>query len=131
MTDKNVSDSLLEKFDNLVAAGDTMPIAELKKRYEGSPWIESRHYLVYHDLLDLPVTVDMLVGPEWDSVRKVVAGLRELHGDGLMFTFGGYSKPRLTARVWKSDEDLRKAWKEFAESEYKSANLTAVKGEVA
>lgn len=104
-------------------AGDTLPVEVLKKRYEASEFAKARPYLLFHDVLDLPVTVDLLVGDGWDPVRKVIAGLRELYGDTLMFTLDGY-KPRLTAREWRSEKDLRQAWREFAEYEAKSGGAS-------
>lgn len=130
---ESVSDSLLESFDNILAAGETLPIEQLKKRYEGSEHFKSSYHqaAIFREVMDLPVTVDMLVGDEWEAVRSIITSLRKLHGDGLMFRFEGYSKHSLIAYVWRDEEALRKAWPAFAEAEYKTANLDMAKDEVA
>lgn len=121
-----VSDSLLESFDNLVAAGDTLPIEALKKRYEASQYFAGsyRQSFIYQDIAELPITVDMLLGDARDAVPQIVEALRRFYGDDLMFEFEGRGKSvRLYVRVWQPEEKLRKAWREFAEDEYKTKTL--------
>jgi hypothetical protein len=116
---KSVSDSLLESFDNVVAAGDELPIEELRKRYAASTQFRYSQHDLYHEVLDLPLTVEMVTG-QAASVGKLMDTLKELCGDDLVVTLNG---GRLVAKQWRDGEHLRDLWKAFAEAEYKSENL--------
>jgi hypothetical protein len=126
MTEKTVSDSLLDAFDSVLAAGDTLPLEELKKRY-----LDSKHFagsyrqsLIFLDVAELPVTVAMVRGNGSDAVSQVLDGLKALYGEELMYEFSGRGDSvTLAVRVWRPESELRKAWRGFAEEEYKSENL--------
>ncbi|WP_027947180.1 hypothetical protein [Amycolatopsis taiwanensis] len=125
-TSNDVSKDLLADFDNLLADSAAMPIDELKARFQelGESWLIYNDHRVFDRVLSLPVTIDMILGDQSDAVRKIVAGLKEIHGDELEFVLdGSRSKPELVVRKWRDEDALRKAWKEHAEDQYRAKNL--------
>ncbi|WP_432846025.1 hypothetical protein ACQPXB_36135 [Amycolatopsis sp. CA-161197] len=124
-TERKISDDLLQAFDSIVEQGATLPIEELKKRYrESKTFGEYNEHQLYRTLIDLPVTVDMVLGKNSGPVGKILEGLRELHGDDLDFVLNGRSDVTLRVRKWRDEQTLRKLWREFAEDEYKSKTVT-------
>lgn len=121
-TEREISDDLLKAFDSIVEQGATLPIEEIKKRYKASEhFYRYNQHQIYTDVIDLPVTVDMVLGKKSSAVEKILEGLRELHGDELVFTFAGRGEEAaLAVRKWKDEQSLRKLWREFAEDEYKT-----------
>jgi hypothetical protein len=116
------SDDLLATFDRLMDAGKTLPLAELKKRFADSDHFRYLDHKLYKTLIELPVTIDMITGGRSDSVSKIIDGLRELHGDDLMFAFDGRGgDATLQVRMWRDETALRGLWREYAEDEYKGS----------
>jgi hypothetical protein len=123
-TAAEVSEDLLAAFDNIVNAGATLPLDELKSRFKNSDHFRYSEFKLYREVISLPVTVGMITGEKSDAVNKIIEGLQQLHGDELLFTFNGTGdEGTLTVRVWKDEDALRGLWKDFAEDEYKSEML--------
>jgi hypothetical protein len=120
--DKPASDDLLATFDRLADAGKDLPIDELKKRYAASDHFRYRDHELYKTLIELPVTIDMITGSRSNPVSKILDGLRELHGDDLLFSFEGRGdQVMLQVRIWRDETALRGLWRAYAEDEYKSS----------
>jgi hypothetical protein len=118
----NVSDKLLATFDNIEDRGKDLPIEELKKRFAESKYFKIRDYKIYNTVITIPVSIDLVTGQQNSAVNKILEGLRELHGDQLMFVFNGHGENvSLEVRMWRDEEALRATWREYAEDEYKSA----------
>ncbi|MCI2421476.1 hypothetical protein MOQ72_28985 [Saccharopolyspora sp. K220] len=123
-TTETVSNDLLATFDRLVGAGENAPLAELKKRFADAEYFRYRDHQLYKTLIELPVTVAMITGDTSTAVRKILDGLRELHGDDLLFSFEGRGdQVTLQVRIWRDETALRALWREYAEDEYKSTVL--------
>lgn len=123
-TTETVSNDLLDTFDRIANAGLDMPFAELKKQLAASEYFRYRDHQLYRTLIELPVTIDMITGGTSSAVRKILDGLRELHGDDLLFSFEGRGdQVTLQVRIWREEAALRALWREYAENEYKSTVL--------
>lgn len=125
-TERDISDDMLAAFDSVVGQGDTLPLDELKKRYLGSKFLDHNEHQVFRTVIDLPVTVDMVLGKQAGPVSKILDGLYELHGEAelnfvLNSRYGGDTTLRV--RKWRDEEALRRAWREFAEDEYKTKTV--------
>ena len=120
-----VTDELLSEFDRLVGDGATLPLDTLKDRYTASSYFRFRDHEIYDVLLEMPITVHMLTSGTTDPVSRIIAALKEIHGDVLLIDLNSDgSTPKLRVRMWREEKALRTAWKAFAEAEYKS-NLKA------
>ncbi|MFI0469262.1 hypothetical protein ACH347_34750 [Saccharopolyspora sp. 5N102] len=123
-TTETVSNEVLAAFDRIMDAGQNAPLPELKKRFTNSEHFRYRDHQLYRTLIELPVTVDMITGGTSSAVRKILDGLRELHGDDLLFSFEGRGdQVTLQVRIWRDEAALRALWREYAEDEYKSTVL--------
>lgn len=123
-TEREISDDLLAAFDSIVEQGTNLPIEEIRKRYKASDFLTYNAHKVFINVIELPVTLDMVLGRTSGPVEKVLDGLRELYGDDLEFTFGGRGdETQLVVRRWRADQVLRKVWREFAEDEYKTKTV--------
>jgi hypothetical protein len=128
-TERQISDDMLAAFDAIVNQGETLPLDELKKRYLGSKFLDHNEHQVFRTVIDLPVTVDMVLGKQAGPVSKILDGLYELHGEQelnfvLNSRYGGDTTLRV--RKWRDEESLRRAWREFAEDEYKTKTAGGV-----
>jgi len=116
-----VTDDLLDQFDRLAGQGDTMPIDTIKDRYTASAYFRFRDHEIYDTVLELPITVHMLTSGQTDPVARIIAALKEIHGDVLLIDVDSTgTTPKLRVRMWRSEQQLRSVWKAFAESEYKT-----------
>ncbi|GAA2772966.1 hypothetical protein [Saccharopolyspora taberi] len=121
----NVSDDLLATFDRITDAGKTLPLTEIKKRFATSEHFRYRAHQLYRDVITLPLTIGMVTGEQSDAVSKIVAGLREMHGDELVFAFSGHGdEATMNVRLWRDETTLRALWNEYAEDEYKTTVLS-------
>lgn len=118
----SVADELLGEFDRIVGDGDTMPIDTIKDRYASSTYFGTyRDHEIYHTVLELPVTVHMILSGATDPVTRIIAALKEIHGDVLLIDLEAqHGTAKLLIRMWKSEQELRRLWKSFAEAEYRT-----------
>ncbi|MGW5645032.1 hypothetical protein ACWEV3_40825 [Saccharopolyspora sp. NPDC003752] len=125
-TTESISNEVLATFDRIVDAGQNVPLPELKKRFATSKHFRYRDHQLYRTLIELPVTIDMITGGTSTAVCKILDGLRELHGDDLLFSFEGRGdQVTLQVRTWRDEATLRALWREYAEDEYKSTVLAS------
>lgn len=123
-----VGDSLLNSFDNVMAAGDLLPLDELKKRYRSSSFFEGsfRKSQLFHEVFRLPIGTEAAVfGAVAEPVKQILDGVRRVRPDDeLIVEFDGDGDQiDMTVRMWRPEEQLRALWTAFAESEYRSENL--------
>ncbi|MEV5543079.1 hypothetical protein AB0L13_40290 [Saccharopolyspora shandongensis] len=124
-TTESVSNDVLATFDRLMEAGQSAPLPELKKRFADSERFRYRDHQLYRTLIELPVTVEMITGDTSSAVRKILDGLRELHGDELLLSFEGRGdQVTLLVRIWRDEAELRALWRDYAEDEYKATVLS-------
>lgn len=126
--DALVSADLLNQFDSLVDAGQTLPIDMIKQRLSTSDQFRYRDHDLYKTVIELPVTIGMILGDSNDAVQQIIAGLKALHGDELLFVFNHKTVDEVTlnVRMWRDEDKLRALWKDYAEDEYKTTVLSAV-----
>lgn len=109
-----MSDIALDLFDEVAAWGDKASIADLKDFYSDhfDRW---NRYQVTTPITSIEITESIVRTGKLVEVDGIVRGFLAIHPDAMVRVEDG----TIEIFKWKEAKDLRSAWKNYAEIEYK------------